>query len=412
MRRESILFKLNILFSLALIATLLAGFSFTMQSVKKEHMDMFFKSRLIIKEMRTSHEVPLVLLEEFDFTRIEGTLKKQILKKARENKLGTISVPRESEKPFLRFEKHVTVLTYKGHRYIYLKTRELQILLKDQRNVWSCCVTQIVVFLGIIILLIVMYILLRRSLLPLKKLQENIIKYGEGASIDPLFLDKKDEVSLASNAFYDSVKKVERLSDSRQLFIRNIFHELNTPVTKGKILAEVVEEPKTQEMLHSIFTRLSVLLKELAQMEKVTSQNFSIEPKPVRMQELIDEASDLLYLEENITTNVTDEIMNADFASMSIVFKNLIDNALKYGSDLRIDTIKNYIVFSSKGESLKQDLLYYTQAFSKGENIASDKGFGLGLYIVNEILSKHKMRLLYRYKEGINEFTIYFNNNF
>ena len=219
-------------------------------------------------------------------------------------------------------------------------------------------------------------------------------------------------VPLASNAFYHSVEKVKRLTDSRQLFIRNIFHELNTPVTKGKILAEIVEEPKTQKMLDSIFTRLSTLLKELAKVEKITSENYAVFIKPVRVIELIDEASDLLYLDEKIKTNITNEMIEADFSSMSIVFKNLIDNALKYGENLEVIYSDNTISFVSDGKALKKNFSSYIEAFSKGEEPNSEKGFGLGLYIVNEIIHKHKMNFHYKYKNGKNIFIVDFKNNY
>lgn len=372
---------------------------------------MLFKTRLIVKEMRNTHEIPMALLEELDFKLIEGTLKKEVLKEARERRLRDIAIKKRIQIPFQRFERHAKMLHYKGHNYILLRIRELHILLQNTHTVWSCCTPQMLVFLGMLILLVVMYVLLRKSLIPLKVLQEDIVKYGEGKEISPRYSDKKDEVSMASNAFYDSVKKLDRLRDSRQLFIRNLFHELNTPVTKGKILAEVVEERKTQEMLYSIFTRLSILLKELAQMEKITSQSFTVQLKPIRIKELIDEASDLLYLDDEIPTNITDEMIEADFSLMSIVFKNLIDNALKYGSDLNIQAIHNRILFRSVGEPLKHGLSHYTLAFSKGEELGADKGFGLGLYIVYEILSKHNMRLGYDYQNGTNEFSIEVKNN-
>jgi two-component system OmpR family sensor kinase len=266
----------------------------------------------------------------------------------------------------------------------------------------------LVIFAGIVALLIVIYILLRKSLIPLRKLEEDIIRYGEGNLKEYIYLPQKDEISSASNAFYRSIEKVNRLTKSRQLFMRNLFHELNTPVTKGKILAELVEEPQTHKMLDSIFTRLSVLLKELANVEKITSDSYKASLKPVRIVELIDEASDLLYLDAKIATNVTDEMIEADFSSMSIVFKNLIDNALKYGKNLEIIYSKNSISFVSEGEALEEDLSSYIEAFSKGKDSSSEKGFGLGLYIVNEIIKEHNMSFDYTYKDGKNIFTIAF----
>jgi two-component system OmpR family sensor kinase len=408
MRKESILFKLNILFALALMATLVAGFLVFLHTIKTEHMDLFFKSRLIVKEMRILEKVPVDLIEEFNFRQIKGTEKRKILQHATQR--GGRSLPREMQQRFNNFKKHRKILTYKGHSYVYLKSRGIKILLEDKKSIWECCLEPVLVFLGMLILLIIMYVLLRKSLMPLKRLEKEIVKYGEGKKLEVKYLGKKDEVSLASNAFYASVEKVEELRNSRQLFIRNIFHELNTPVTKGKILAELVDEPKTQNMLNSIFTRLSSLLRELAQMEKITSHSFSIDIKPVRVKELIDEASDLLYLDDPIVSNVTDEMMEVDFSSMSIVFKNLIDNAVKYGANLSIDYVENNIIFSSDGEPLDKALSHYTQAFSKGENVPTDKGFGLGLYIVNEILSKHKMGFLHSYNDGKNAFTINLKN--
>lgn len=406
MNRHSILFKLNILFAIALIATLLAGFSLALHTIKKEHMDLFFKSRLIVKEMRMTQEVPHGLLEEFGFIEVKKSKTREIISKAREQKMDNIFMPKEIQHRLKRFRQFRKILFYEGYMYMHLKIKGMNLLLENRKTLWTCCVTPVLIFAGILVLLVLMYTLLRRSLIPLKKLQHDIESYGNTQNIEAIVLHKKDEVSLASNAFYASVEKLEQLKNARQLFIRNIFHELNTPVTKGKILAEIVDESKTKMMLESIFNRLSMLLKELAEVEKISSRNFQIEPKPIRIQELIDEASDLLYLQEEINTNVRDEMIVADFTTMSIVFKNLIDNACKYGQNIEILWQKEHIYFISEGDVLDEPLKYYTEAFSKGQNTNTEKGFGLGLYIVSEILIKHKMHFEYAFEEGKNRFSI------
>ena len=397
MNRHSILFKLNILFIIALLATIIAAFSMTMHMAKKDQNELFYKSRLIIKEMRTTGEVPHNLLQEFRLKMVKNAEKREVLQNAHKRKhdIG----PRH-------LRAHREFLAYKGHGYLHIKLRNINVLLEDEQTFMGRFFTPILVLMGILFLLIMMYILLRRSLVPLKKLEKDIVSYGEGALKDYTYHNKKDEVSLASNAFYQAVEKVEKLKNSRELFIRNLFHELNTPVTKGKILTEIVDEPKTKEMLDSIFTRLSSLLRELAQMEKLTSENYTLSKKPVRIRELIDEASDLLYLEEEVETNVSDEMIEADFSSMSIVFKNLIDNAYKYGENLEIKVDSHQVCFMSSGEALSEGLTYYTEAFSKGRETGTQKGFGLGLYIVSEILKKHDMNFSYEHKSGQNIFII------
>ncbi len=397
MNRHSILFKLNILFIIALLATIIAAFSMTMHMAKKDQNELFFKSRLLIKEMRTTGEISKSLLEEFRLKMVKNSQKREILQNAHKRNYGM--GPRH-------LKAHREFLSYKGHRYLHIKLGNVNLLLEDKQTFMGRFLTPLLVLMGILALLIMMYILLRRSLVPLKKLEKDIVSYGEGTLQDYTYLSKKDEVSLASNAFYYAVDKVEKLKNSRDLFIRNLFHELNTPVTKGKILTEIVDEPKTKEMLDSIFTRLSSLLKELAQMEKLTSDNYIMHKKPIRIQDLVDEASDLLYLDDSVQTNVSDESINADFSSMRIVFKNLIDNALKYGENIEIIMNNRMIYFASKGNPLEKKFEFYITAFSKGSELETQKGFGLGLYIVNEILIRHGMDFSYKYNDGQNIFII------
>ncbi|HHH37212.1 MAG TPA: HAMP domain-containing histidine kinase [Epsilonproteobacteria bacterium] len=338
------------------------------------------------------------LAEELGFSRIDG-----------ETKQALLSVKSEKRRRGPPGERHIEIFSHQGYIYTYLKLRERDLLLKENEPLLEQFSLAILVWLGTIIFLSVMYLLLRKSLMPLKSLHRDIIHYGEGKELQSKISGKKDEISQVSDAFYTSAVKLKRLMDSRTLFVRNIFHELNTPVTKGKLLAEIVEDEKSRSLLNSIFGRLTGLLKELAQVEQITSENYVLEKKPVRIVELMDEAKDLLYLDKEIPTNVTSEMIEADFGSMRIVFKNLIDNAMKYGSDLRIHYEEDRLSFVSRGEALKGSFSSCLEAFSEPNQRASN-GFGLGLYIVNEIIQKHGMQFTHRYHEGRHWFSVEFRS--
>ena len=358
---------------------------------------MIYKSRILSKEIRANQEVPIQLLQEFQLTQVAQKDISNIIKNSKSNKKRT---------PHKRHKRHHT-FEYQGHIYIEITNHHKKILLKDARDIQDRFALPIFIFLVIVILLFVMYILLRRSIKPIKLLEKDIIDYGNGIFPNYKISTKKDEISLVSNAFYQAIEKSKTLIVSRQLFVRNIFHELNTPITKGKILAEITEDKKSKEMLESIFNRLSSLLQQLAQMEQITSRDYNLNKKEIRVVELIDQARDWLYMDKDIDTNITDEVVDVDFHLMSIVFKNLIDNAQKYGENLKIIYQNGSISFISKGEKLEQDLAYYTQAFAKGETTNNSKGFGLGLYIVYEILQKHQISLEYEYVDGDNVFRVF-----
>ena len=182
--------------------------------------------------------------------------------------------------------------------------------------------------------------------------------------------------------------------------MRNIYHELNTPITKGKILAELIEDSKNKKILESLFERLDNLVKELYKIERITSKNYKLQRKKIPIIELIDSAKELLYLDK-IPHNITNERLFCDFDAMVIVFKNLIDNAIKYGKEAKILYENGSICFLSKGEKLEHNLSYYTQAF-----VSENESLGFGLYIVEEILAMHNMQLYYYHKNGVNYFCI------
>jgi len=64
----------------------------------------------------------------------------------------------------------------------------------------------------------------------------------------------------------------------------------------------------------------------------------------------------------------------------------------------------------SVGEKLPHSLSYYTEPFSQGEKRSS--GFGLGLYIVHNILDRLGYKLVYRYSYGKNIFDIVAKRNY
>ncbi len=413
MNKQSIFLKLNIIFFVALVSVLLVAF-FIIRGVHSYNTEILkFKSRLIFKEIRIFNEIPLELINELDFDVVKAEDKKDILDNAtlirpmRKGYLDKRNIKRAHNKKFRnikRVKRKTYLMRYKGHNFIYINNKNIDLLIKGRFIFLSKTLTSFIAIIVAISLLIIMYILLRKSLMPLKRLKIDIENYGNGKEINTKYSNKKDEVSLIANAFYGSIEKIEKIESSKKLFIRNISHELNTPITKGKILSEIMEDTKHQKLLNSIFTRLSLLVKQLISTEQITSKTYSLSFKKVRIQEIIDEASDLLYLDFVIPSNVEQEIINTDFKSMSIVFKNLIDNAIKYGENINIKIENKIINFISDGDEIENPLLNYDDKFLYNKN---ENGFGLGLYIVQEILQAHNMKITYSHNAGKNIFSIF-----
>lgn len=263
-----------------------------------------------------------------------------------------------------------------------------------------------VIFGLVFFILLITYIFIIRKIKPLRKLKRQIDKFASGNLNIKNVSTGNDEISEVADAFYNAVMQIKSLNQSRQLFLRNIMHELKTPITKGRITAEMIEKTKNQERLINVFERLESLINEFAALERVTSGIAIENSKLYKVVDIIDEAADIAMAEKSlITINAIDDVsINGDFKLLSIAFKNMIDNGIKYSDDKHINiTITNKnIKFITKGDKLEQELNYYIEPFTQGSN--AKKSFGLGLYIVDNILKSHNLNLEYCYKNGLNIF--------
>lgn len=300
-----------------------------------------------------------------------------------------------------------SILKFKKDHYLKIVHNDKILLLKDEDfQPYRYDVIKLI-FAGIFIVLLASYIFTTRKLKPLRKLKIEIEKFAKG-DLEEVTVNTKgsDEISEVADAFGNAVLQIRSLNKSRQLFLRNIMHELKTPITKGLITTEMIPKSKHQERLVTVFEKLETLINEFASIEQVTSGVGIVNVKPYRFIDLLDEAIDISMIEkEQIEVHIAQEMhLMVDFKLFSIALKNMIDNGVKYSPENSIKIIANRhsIKFVSRGEPLAQKLSYYIEPFTQDAN--KHKSFGLGLYIVDNIIRGHKLNLEYNHKHGFNTF--------
>ena len=222
-------------------------------------------------------------------------------------------------------------------------------------------------------------------------------------------IDKKDEISQLSNEFYKTAKKLQTVKESRNVFIRNIMHELKTPITKGKFLMNLPSTLENNEKMQKVFYRLEGLINEFSSVEELISTSKIIEKKRYNLTDIVDNTIDILMCEdEEIKKNIKNIKIDVDFKLFSIAIKNLLDNGIKYSTNKNvvIYNTDNELIIENIGDKLKYPLNSYFEPFFKGNEIKSNQSFGLGLYIVKHILDAHNLHLEYKYENNYNKFII------
>ena len=351
-----------------------------------------------------------------DFLSPKEFAKKFLTKKSLNKELSQYDL-KVSEVPYeeiifagdlLASDKEWELYMYKGFRYFHFQTRFEEFLIKD--NILQTQKSQYIIVLSVLlnIVFFIFYIFLLQKVKPIINLKKNIQEFSKGnLEIDTSCMGY-DEISEVSNEFNNAIAQIRNLTNSRNLFLRNIMHELKTPITKGLLVSNMMEDGKFKQSLKKAFFRLEYLLNEFARIEEFTSQNIKLHKEEFRVVDIVDQALDILLSDiDSIDLEVVDNIIaRVDFELFSLTVKNLLDNAIKYGEGKPKVILKNKTIYiKNKGKKLSLDIEQYNKPFNrKYEN--SNDGLGLGLYIINSILKVHELKLEYSYKENINTFFI------
>ena len=296
-------------------------------------------------------------------------------------------------------DEFIIKINYLDEEYI-LKT-------PDEENLNEKNILNFLVFLDILVLLLIfLYILTLLS--PLKKITKQITNFANGELSSRININSKDEIGILANTFNNMATSLENSIKTREELLRDIGHELRTPIAKGKFAIEKIDDFSQKELLKKIFVDLEILTNELIELEKLNLTKLNLTNFTVET--LIVESLGKLYLEDEskVEIHINENFkINADLYYLSTALKNLIDNALKYAISypIIIEANKNEISISNKGQKLSKEIEYYLKPFT--QELSQRDGFGLGLSIVKKIIDKHNFKLEYFYENGNNIFKIY-----
>ena len=310
-------------------------------------------------------------------------------------------------------EGRIRILKDDHNLYVYL-TKATPPLLVIKPNIAEKTFWSEAVFIILLFSLLLFYLLIIKTLFPLKKLIHTIEQYGKEGEYRPIKTLKKDEIAQVSNALDAAMHKNKSLMEARRLFLRNIMHELKTPITVGKLSLPFLKKGEEKSILERAFFRMEHLIQELVRVEQITSGMIAPEPKECDPIVLIHKAASLLFIEID-TLEITSDggLIEVDCDVFVTVFKNFIDNALKYSPDnnVRILHEKGTITFINRGDSWPdgRTFAFLTEPFS--QNQSTQQGFGLGLYIIKSILDAHSLHLSHQFVSGEHFFSVHFQRD-
>ena len=218
-------------------------------------------------------------------------------------------------------------------------------------------------------------------------------------------------VSLGVLKIYNTRKRENELALLQNNFLLSVTHELKSPLASVKLQLQTMQKHKLDEA-----TQSSLLQKALADNErllrmidnillasKTEDKSNILNLRKVNLSETISNLVEQAFTENKNRIKISGEnvLVDADEQLTSIIFSNLVENALKYSNDIveiniRKENNKVVVSIADSGagipDSEKQKV--FEKFYRVGnEETRSAKGTGLGLYIVKNLCTLHNIQI-------------------
>jgi signal transduction histidine kinase len=239
---------------------------------------------------------------------------------------------------------------------------------------------------------------------------------------------KSADLKKATRELIEANGQLKDIDKNKDEFLYTVTHELRTPVTSIRAMAEIVhdnvdmEEAQRQLFLAGVIKeteRLSRLITQVLTLEKYESGKQQLNLSSVQLNSLIKEAVQSIQplahekqiaIKVNIPNSMF--LVQCDADLITQVLNNLLSNAIKFTSSKgnvsvsvhsAYDDLQIWVEDNGKGISPALHELIFDKFFqAKNQTLRKPEGSGLGLAICKKIIDLHggKIWVLSEVNEG------------
>ena len=256
---------------------------------------------------------------------------------------------------------------------------------------------------------------------PFAKVTRAIEDITDGFQDEKISVPDYTETELITDAFNKMLGRVKSLDNSRQEFVSNVSHELKTPLTSMKVLAdslvgqENVPVELYQEFMQDIaeeIDRENKIITDLLTLVKLDKKAANVNIDTVNINELLElilkrlkpiagKRNIELILESFRPVNA-----EVDETKLTLALSNLVENAIKYNVEdgwvrvsLNADHKYFYVTVADSGKGIPEESLERFYRVDKSHSTEID-GTGLGLAITRSAIMMHHGAIRVRSTEG------------
>jgi two-component system phosphate regulon sensor histidine kinase PhoR len=206
--------------------------------------------------------------------------------------------------------------------------------------------------------------------------------------------------------------KAFNLNRRQSNFIDSVTHELKSPIASLKLYLQTLTRHQVSDAERESFCRymledverLDQLINHLLDAARLEKARVASEIEDVELADVLRQCAETICLryhvpEDTVSLDVEPCVVRAARVDLDLIFRNLIDNAVKYaGAEPRVEVTlrmagdgKTVTCVSDNGRGIPHDLRrkIFGRFVRVGKELERDKpGTGLGLYIVRTLVSR------------------------
>ncbi len=180
---------------------------------------------------------------------------------------------------------------------------------------------------------------------PFGRVTDAISKVKEGFTDEPISVNDYAETEHIVDAFNQLLGRMKVLDDSRKEFVANVSHELKTPLTSMKVLADslMMQEEVPNELYKEFMTdianeieRENKIINDLLSLVKMDKTEADLHVSQVDINEqveLILKRLRPIARKQNVEVvfeSIRPVMAEVDEVKLTLAFSNLVENAIKY----------------------------------------------------------------------------------
>ncbi len=260
---------------------------------------------------------------------------------------------------------------------------------------------------------------------PFKRLTKSIKDVQDGYEADFISVRSYSETETISEACDEMLQRLQTLDESRQEFVSNVSHELKTPLTSMKVLADslIGQEDIPVELYREFMSdigdeidRENKIINDLLSLVKMDKSAGNINIASVQINELLERIMKRLrpiaqkQNVELVMESFRPVVAEVDEVKLTLALTNLIENAIKYNNpegwvhvSLNADHQNFFVTVEDNGIGIPkeaQDRIF--ERFYRVDKSHSREigGTGLGLAIARNAIIMHRGAIKVHSMEG------------